>query len=301
MTLILQILIALALAVDAHAQWSMNVPKDAQRIVGSIQGIVHTNEGEKSINLGSGFTFDSGKWIYLATAKHVIANAVNNGVQLKYTVHAVGAEENIPSIYTINTSSVFVGHGIFFSPNKDVAIVRLGRFSGRGIFESPLNITQSSPGLPKTFDPKKVDRKIATASPGFSAKYSEVEVAEDIFIFGYPSSLNNYPDIVPLQYNSEWPLFRKGIVAGKNDDTQQIIIDGLVHPGNSGGPVIRNKPLSVTQKQISLIGILTNYVPFVSKARNEHGLITNVNVQNAGYSLAEPIDALLDLIESAER
>src|SRR5438552_267375 len=66
--------------------------------------------------------------------------------------------------------------------------------------------------------------------------YAHVLTANDVFVFGYPSSigLKNIPQI-----DYDRPLLIKGIVAGKNAKANTIVLQGFVYPGNSGGPVLQ--------------------------------------------------------------
>ena len=207
----------------------------------------------------------------------------------------------IPTPFIIQTSASLIGKGIYFSPSRDIAIIRLGQFGKPGDFSMPAYVSQSARGLPKDFDPKKSSRRLEVISRPSCLSFASIDVTDDVFFVGFPASLNFYPDIVAPQYDPEWPLFRRGIIAGKKDSDHHLIVDGFVQPGNSGGPLFRSKSNSPTSSELSLIGIMTTWVPFVSKARDEHGLTTNINVQNAGYSMAEPVDGLLELIESSER
>jgi hypothetical protein len=61
-------------------------------------------------------------------------------------------------------------------------------------------------------------------------KFADVLISNDVYIFGYPSSVGHSG-----QLDHTRPLLRKGIVAGKNEAKNTIILDCPVHQGNSGG------------------------------------------------------------------
>jgi hypothetical protein len=88
-------------------------------------------------------------------------------------------------------------------------------------------------------------------------KLSEVLTADDVYVFGYPSSIG-IQQSPQIDYNT--PLIRKGIVAGINDANKTIVLDCLTFQGNSGGPV-----LEVTRQGLStnfsVIGVISQYVP----------------------------------------
>ena len=66
-----------------------------------------------------------------------------------------------------------------------------------------------------------------------------------------------------------------------------------VHPGNSGGPVFESH-----DNGFMFVGLTTEYIPYVSISKDERERITNVNVQNSGYSVVEPADEVIKFIEA---
>jgi hypothetical protein len=115
----------------------------------------------------------------------------------------------------------------------------------------------------------------------------QVIVGNDVMMFGYPTSLGlqQIPEIDPFR-----PLLRKGIVAGKNLQRRSLVLDCPAYFGNSGGPVfeIDRGPL---QTSFHLIGIVKKYVPFTATDARTFMMQTN-----SGYSVATPLDAVLQLI-----
>jgi hypothetical protein len=119
-------------------------------------------------------------------------------------------------------------------------------------------------------------------------RWSEVGIGDDIYVFGYPKSIG-IPQNLQLDYNL--PLVRKGIVAQKDNSPRNIVLDCLVFPGNSGGPVIK-----IDHGRPSVVGVITQYVPIQELWANTLLKYTYYQVQNSGYSIAEPMDDVLDLL-----
>lgn len=108
-------------------------------------------------------------------------------------------------------------------------------------------------------------------------------------VFGYPTSLGlqQFPQLDPMR-----PLLRKGIVAGTNPASRFLVLDCPVYFGNSGGPVLEVDRQGFGEK-LSIIGVVDQYVPFVQQAGSQ---TIAMQVQtNSGYSLAIPMDSVLEL------
>jgi hypothetical protein len=117
---------------------------------------------------------------------------------------------------------------------------------------------------------------------------AQVNVGNDVIMYGYPSSLGfkAVPQIDPLR-----ALLRKGIIAGKDIQKHTIVLDCPVYFDNSGGPVFEiDREFPATK--FFLIGVVTQYVPLVTT----DGLTIEM-LTNSGYSIATPIDAVLQLIK----
>jgi hypothetical protein len=124
-------------------------------------------------------------------------------------------------------------------------------------------------------------------------RFAEVLVGNDVYIFGYPESIG-VSGIPQIDY--ERPLLRKGIVAGLNSKSRAIILDCAVYGGNSGGPVLQVEELDPVHRQFRLIGIVRQFVPYEENWLNLSQNYVNVTRSNSGYSVAEPVDSLLELI-----
>jgi hypothetical protein len=123
--------------------------------------------------------------------------------------------------------------------------------------------------------------------------FSEVLMANQVFIFGYPTSLGlkTIPQIDYLR-----PLLRVGIVAGTNDQTKTIILDCPAYGGNSGGPVLEVEEERSGARKFRPIGLVLQFIPAIERWKNEPHGDTNTSVYNSGYTVATPMDFVLELV-----
>jgi S1-C subfamily serine protease len=128
-------------------------------------------------------------------------------------------------------------------------------------------------------------------------RYDDVLVGNEVFVFGYPTSigLTLPPPQVP-QLDPSRPLIRKGIVAGLNPSLRTIILDCPIYLGNSGGPVLQVEDLGLSNKRFLIIGVISEFVPYVDKWINQNLRYENLNIGNSGYSVATPADYILELL-----
>jgi len=117
-------------------------------------------------------------------------------------------------------------------------------------------------------------------------------VTSDAYLFGYPSAIG-VPNLPQLDYTQ--PLIRRGIIAGKNYAKKTIIIDCMVYPGNSGGPVFEIDEVP-EGKSFRLIGLVSEFIPFEDIWVNQRFGIANHQWLNSGYGVVVPVDFMLDLM-----
>jgi hypothetical protein len=114
-----------------------------------------------------------------------------------------------------------------------------------------------------------------------NVKYiKDVIVGNEVYAFGYPTSITS----VNPWLNINLPLLRKGIVAGKNEALNAIILDCTAFYGNSGGLVLEVEKVGFNTRY-QAIGIITNLVPYAGNW-----------LQNSGYSIVVPMNAVDELI-----
>lgn len=124
-------------------------------------------------------------------------------------------------------------------------------------------------------------------------RFSDIDVGNDAYIFGYPSSIGvkTMPQLLQDQ-----PLLRKGTIAGKNPEKKTIILDAPVYYGNSGGPVLEVLDKGLEGRSYRIVGVVSEFVPFAEEWENKKHQYVNLTISNSGYSVIEPIDFVLELI-----
>ena len=98
-------------------------------------------------------------------------------------------------------------------------------------------------------------------------------------------------------------------MATKMPNQKTIIIDGAVYKGNSGSPVFETKEfISLIgwgqiqlERETPLIGLVTEFIPYLSPTYLRGKPIEIIDMQNAGYSVVEPVDFVISLIKKLER
>ena len=239
----------------------------------------------KNGSTGSGFYLNTSKAVYLVTAKHVLFDPKTQkllGTALELLSYSKDPSDSSRNLITVDLSAVEMSGDIKPHPSEDVAVVKLSKivpggttssFSGAMVPGVTLNEMASGGLLAVNVDIVKM--------------FNQVLTGNEVMFFGYPTSLGlkQLPQI-----DIHRPLLRKGIVAGTNPKTRSIILDCPVFFGNSGGPVLEleKQPFSTTFK---IIGVMSQYVPFVDGGRSFQIL------SNSGYSIATPMDFVLDLVK----
>nr|MBP7497660.1 hypothetical protein [Bacteroidales bacterium] len=131
-------------------------------------------------------------------------------------------------------------------------------------------------------------------------KYNEVLIGNDIYLFGYPTSIGLTMNGA-IQFDKNRPLLRKGIIAGKYNDNKTIIIDCPSYYGNSGGPVIcffySNKKYIIP----NIIGINIQFIPYVETWKNIRNNLTREEWSNSGYSVVESSDKIIEILEDFKK
>jgi hypothetical protein len=125
-------------------------------------------------------------------------------------------------------------------------------------------------------------------------RFDRIQVGSDVYIFGYPTSIG-LKRIPQIDYDR--PLVQKGIVAGLNHKKKTIVLNIAAYFGNSGGPVVEVEKDRSGPKFVP-IGIVSEYIPFeeqqINVTRNWH----YSTITSSPYSVAEPLDPVIDIIQS---
>lgn len=241
---------------------------------------------------GSGFLVNNDdKELFLVTAKHVLTNEKGElfGESMQMYTYAQNNTSGEPLNFTLDFNRIDK-ENIKFSSTHDVAIIKIATLK----MESEKNILIKIDGFTNNTKEQNNANIIGVPKKYFK-KFAEVGISNDVFITGYPISIGDGKIL-----EQKRPLLRKGIVAGKNMENKTIVLDCPVYQGNSGGIVLE---VSLTIEngllvnKISTIGVISKFVPFYEIMQSLHFGTINKNTENSGYSIIEPIDAVIDLME----
>lgn len=241
---------------------------------------------DKKYQASAFYILDNNKQLYLVTARHVLLEEIKKepyfSLRNEYADLVSYSEDSkdtgcfklILNLKVLQTKKLIKYH-----TNHDVAIIKIGirtKEDGQEFicFFDGVQLVQST-SKPLSFADATTDIK----------KFDDVLISNEIFIFGYPTSLG-IPEMPQLEYDK--PLLRKGIVAGKNISKMTLILDSPVYYGNSGGPVIEVEQVELVTTRYRLIGVVSQFIPFEEEWENKKHHIVNKQISNSGYSIVVP-------------
>jgi hypothetical protein len=237
---------------------------------------------------GSGFFLNASKASFLVTARHVLFKEKTDDLldsDAEITSYAKDPKDKGKNEFTLDLKALKQNGEIKRHADHDIAVVRMGiddKSRRRKLNEaSGVSVRQTTKS-----------GVLGVAETGIKC-FSDVLTANQVFIFGYPTSLG-LREIPQIDYLR--PLLRAGIVAGTNDQAKTLIIDCPAYAGNSGGPVLEVEQEGLGQK-LWIIGVVSQFVPAVEKWFNLRHRYTNTNVYNSGYAVATPMDFVLELVD----
>jgi hypothetical protein len=245
-----------------------------------------------SAGMGSGCFLRASNSVYLVTAKHVLfgqpvgtnpPSLLSASATLKSFSRA-GTTNVSERVVKIDLAQLYQAGEVRCSPTRDVALVRIEECETNN-----LDLAHTLPGV--TFiSPNK---GLLITGQDLCCPASEVDVGAQVFMFGYPVSLTG-----PISeiFDPSEPLLRNGIVAGISPARRTIIIDCPSYFGNSGGPVIQVDHPSFGVTRYRIIGLVSGFVPFQEEWENKTMRYSHVLKSNSGYTVVEPIDAVLEVV-----
>lgn len=239
---------------------------------------------------GSGFFISIGSVTYLVTARHVLfqdpgtPGSTLRGESAEVLSYCNNPNEAARNRLTLNLKALLAGNHVRPHATRDVAVVALATLDTPGDVKA-LHL------LPGVTVNETCSQGLVIAQREILRLYEDVLVANEVIVFGYPTSLGL--KAVP-QLDLTRPLLRRGIVAGLNRSLRSIVLDCPAYPGNSGGPVLEVDQ-DLLNRTFRVIGVVSQFVPSVETWFNlTHGH-TNSSILNSGYSIATPIDFVLEL------
>lgn len=243
----------------------------------------------------SGFFLNANNSLYLVTARHVIFDNASPARQLickqaelvAYSPDAKATGKNLIllDLVALNASGDLKKHA-----KHDVAVVRIGTFA-------QVEGKEKTDFLPGVQALETLPTGIVAVKLDSVKKFDQVLTASEIYIFGFPSSIG-YTNVPQIDYLK--PLIRRGIVAGLNGQKKTIILDGFVYHGNSGGLVLEVEQQEARTKTVRVIGVVSQIIPVVASGLNPNSSHATTEKYNSGYSVAEPMDTVLELVEELQ-
>jgi hypothetical protein len=236
------------------------------------------------IKRGTGFFIQDSTNFYLVTAKHVVFNPKSGKLysnEMKLTCYEKDPIKGDKIEFNIDLIAADSLGLIIKQPKDDVLIIRMGRVNNLESGKSIINYYSAIQKLTKSTN-------INTFPIEYFTKYEDVNVGDEIYLFGYPTSLS-LKDLHQFDYTR--PLLRKGIIAGKYEPKKTLILDCPSYPGNSGGPIlaVNNK---ISRIEYNLIGLVVEFIPY-EKIKAPQNI---ADTTNSGYSVAVSSSKILELL-----
>jgi hypothetical protein len=237
-----------------------------------------------SVGEATGFYFNYGQYYYLVTAKHVLFDTSSHLLTQMVSLVSYGQDitDTTRNIIILDLNILQRQGNVHSHTTQDIAAIKVFK-------DTIINLAAKIWFLPGVNVLHQAKSGFLSASA--FTKYESVIIGNNVFIQGYPSSLGikNFPQIDYFR-----PLLRKGVIAGKNNAMKTIILDCPVYQGNSGSPVteVDESELGITYR---IIGIISSFVPYSETWLNLK--YTNIDISNSGYSVAIPLDRVLEIID----
>lgn len=136
------------------------------------------------------------------------------------------------------------------------------------------------------------------------AKLKEIGVTEGdrVFVLGFPMGI--VPEL------RQYTFCRSGVFSRVRDfiedASDEFILDAIVFPGNSGGPVILcPSALAIegtkTIQRADLVGIVKSYIPYIDSAISPQTGRARVSFEeNSGLTRAESADSIREVVEKGQ-
>lgn len=244
--------------------------------------------------LSSGFYLSTETSVYLVTAKHVIFDVQTGRVRsgpMSLLSYPHDPKEPGTNVLLVDMAALSQAGEIKGHATADVAVIRIADVVNSAPDKGP--VTQALRTIPGVTMRTLATSGLLVVALNTIKKYDDVLVANDVLLFGYPTSLGmqGSPQLDPIR-----PLLRRGIVAGLNPHGKAIIIDCPSYPGNSGGPVVE-ADRETFKSTFNVIGVVSQFVPFAEKSINYPIAYQNINISNSGYTVVTPMDFVLELVK----
>lgn len=234
---------------------------------------------------GSSFILRTDSEIFIITAKHVIFDGDNvRGQKIILTCPSRDIDDDhVKKMLVDLTKLVPIKHG-----QSDIAAIEIGKIrtdSAKGAY-----LVEHHDGI--SISEGQDLGTVSVNAQTTTKQLKDVLISNDVYLYGYPTSLG-IKDLPQFDYNK--PLLRKGIIANIYKNTGTIILDCPVYYGNSGGPVVEVEQDGPGFHH-KVIGVVSQFIPFVEHWENKQNKLVNTEVSNSGYSVVVSMDRVFELI-----
>lgn len=215
---------------------------------------------------------------FLVTNRHVVTE--KEGIQVRFN-RPLGSP---PEIYPIRAKGKDGSSSWTMHPDKEVDVA---------VLSIDTDVLKSA----------GIEFSVFTSGMTFArddSKRNQVFEGNGVFLLGFPLGLTGD--------DRNFAIVRSGTFARIQDwlhgRSKTFLIDALVFPGNSGGPVI-TKPELVSyggnaQSRALLIGMVSWYLPYQEVAVSQQtGVRRIVFEENSGLAVVVPIDLIQETVELA--
>ncbi|UPJ56239.1 hypothetical protein [Bradyrhizobium sp. 192] len=241
---------------------------------------------------GSGFFFSRGPDVFLVSAKHVLFKDSLTTFSTPLALTALDSKTLKDKIvFEVDCERLFADGNLIKHSSADVAVARIATMEdGEDATASHFRLKDVA-GV--QVDANNEGWSIMGTDIEESTKLDGVKIGSATLLLGFPTSL-----AAPEFFEKNTPLLRTGIVAGKVKEAQ-IVIDCPVYFGNSGGLVLQDDP---DRSRFTAIGVASRMVPFQENLYSaEFRRQVGTRFENSGYSLVEPVDRVIELIDEVQR
>jgi S1-C subfamily serine protease len=220
--------------------------------------------------------------VYLVTNRHVLANHAQVAVRLNPVKATDLVKEVTVALKDDKGNDVWISHP---NPSIDISVMHL---NGKWLRDQALQSSFFS-------NDKHAADKAKLRDIGMS-------VGDGIFVLGFPMGLTG-----PGQRS--YVIARQGAIARISDvldgAATTFLIDALIFPGNSGGPVVSATSVNAiegtkAQNTAYLIGVVRGYLPYTDIAVSQQtGQIRMLTQENSGLAEVIPIDYVNEAIAAS--
>lgn len=240
---------------------------------------------------GSGFLIHNTKKVFLVTAKHVLYDEGDKRRSDEIEVLCQSSKIDDDSVTRLHINLAVTK--CIKHKKRDVCIVEIGKItSSKKVGKKAVWTIGYLDGVVRSdkasYNPVIINSKTCKI-------LKDVLVSNEVYLFGYPTSLSSE---FSKQFDPTKPLLRRGVVASVYIKEESIILDCPVYPGNSGGPVIEVNLID-GKKHYLIIGVISQYIPYTQKWKNERDKLVHIEYLNSGYSVAIAMDTVFELIEQS--